>query len=256
MEALRNWGYTLYTLYALFVFSVPIPFVLLYHGLIGWMPRRKRLTKVYKSHRVWIGLWEKLVGMSFEVKGRENIDPDQAYVFVANHNNMLDIILVGSYIIHPWLSLIKKEIKKVPVVGFLISLIAISVDRSSKESRRKSLHDMVQQIKQGISILIFPEGTRNRTGKPLKKFYAGAFNVAIKAQVPIIPIIIYNTKKLQPVNKVQLRPGKGNMIILPPVPTKGMTENDLESLKNQIHQQMYDAVMLWDEEFRNETVSE
>ena len=252
MEAIRNWGYTLYTLYAIIVFIIPIPLVILFHGLIAWMPEKKRLILVYKSHRVWIGAWEFMIGMSFKVEGQENIDPDTAYVFVVNHNNMLDIVMVGSYIIHPWLSLVKKEIKRIPGVGQIISLIAISVDRSSKESRKRSLSDMVRRLKDGISILIFPEGTRNRTGNPLKKFYSGAFTVAIQAQVPIIPIVIYNTKKLQPVNKVQVRPGKGNMRILPPVSTEGLGKEDIGALQDSVYQQMYTAISEWDETFQDQ----
>ena len=255
MEALRKLGSSLYTIYSFTVFAIPIPLVLLYHGLIGWMSDRERLKRVYKSHRIWIRFWEIMTGTSFEVTGREYIQSDQTYVFVVNHNNMLDIILVGSYIIHPWVSLVKKEIKRIPLVGFLIGLIAISVDRSSKESRTKSLIDMVNHLKKGISILIFPEGTRNRTSKPLKKFHNGAFNIAIQAQVPIIPIVIYNTNQLQPVNKVLLRPGKGNMRLLPPISTQGLEKDDINSLRTKVYDQMYEAVSNWDMRFADQSTN-
>ena len=252
MKAIRNGMNFIYTLYAIVVFTIPIPFVLLFHGMVGWMKTQDRLRWVYKSHRVWIGLWEFLTGVDFEVEGMENVDPEQAYVFVVNHNNMLDILSIGSYLIHPWKSLIKKEIKKVPLIGFLIGLIAIPVDRSNKESRKQSLIDMVKHIKDGISILIFPEGTRNRTNTVLKRFYPGAFAVAIKAQVPIVPIVICNHRHLQPVNKLRLHPGKGNIIVLPPVSTEGLEDADVQTLNKQVHQRMYDAIVAHDKLFEEQ----
>ena len=254
MKAFYKWVNIVYTLYALIVFTIPIPFVLLFHGLVGWMKTRDRLIWVYKSHRVWIGFWEFMTGLDFDVEGMENIDPDQSYVFVVNHNNMLDIASIGSYLIHPWKSLIKKEIKKVPLIGFLIGLIAIPVDRSSKESRKQSLIGMVKHLKSGISILIFPEGTRNRTGEVLRRFYPGAFSVAIKAQVPIIPIVICNHRDMQPVNKLSLYPGKGNIIVLPPVSTQGLQDTDMKTLNQQVYQQMYDTIMAREKQFAGEVV--
>lgn len=181
MKAVATYLNRLYFLYAGILFFIPSIIVLPIHGILSLFPPRKRLPMIYKVHRIWVGSWEILTGLRFSVQGREHLDPDKTYVFIANHTNMLDIPMVGSRIYHPWVSLIKKELKYIPLVGNIISLIAIPVDRSNAESRKSSLLNMVKTLREGVSILVFPEGTRNSSKHPLKRFFSGAFKVAIDA---------------------------------------------------------------------------
>ncbi|MEL6671378.1 MAG: lysophospholipid acyltransferase family protein [Bacteroidota bacterium] len=244
MNAILN---SVYVLYAVVVFVIPMPFILAFFVLTSWMPDGPRLRLAYRANWYWIKSWQILVGMTFHVSGHSRIDPNQSYVFVGNHTNMLDVLIAGSNIMHPLKSLVKKEIVTIPILGQLIQLISIPVDRSSKESRQKSLQLMVRNLHDGISILVFPEGTRNRTDQVLKRFYPGAFATAIKAQVPIMPFVIYNHRHLQPIDTYRLYPGEAHLVMLDPIPTEGMTEADIPVLSQRVYQLLEEKLLAWDE---------
>ena len=234
----------LYVSFAFLTFIMWTPLVVLAHIVLKLVTNpQKRLRLIYKVHRVWIAIWEALSRIHIEVQDHEKLEPEQTYMFVANHNNMLDIPVVGSCIQHPWKSLVKKEILDIPIIGWIIGNISIPVDRSSKASRGKSLVGMVQNLRDGISILVFPEGTRNRSNEALKKFHGGAFRVAIKAQVPIMPIILIGSRELQPVDTIEFYPGNIQMRFLDPIPTKGLKSSDEAMLRDKVHQIMEAALL-------------
>ena len=239
----------LYFGWAVFVFIIPIPLVLLCHILVRVLPEGNRLRAIYRVHRTWIKWWEILTGIHIRVHAHDLVDPEQAYVFVCNHSNMLDIPFAGSCIMHPYKSLVKRELLKIPFVGWIIGQISIAVDRSSKESRKTSLMSMVRELNEGVSVLIFPEGTRNRTKEPLKRFYPGAFSVAISAQVPIMPIILSETRPLQPIGTIEFYPGIGHMTFLEPIPTEGLSDKDVNDLMQQVQQVMFDKLVELDPQF-------
>jgi 1-acyl-sn-glycerol-3-phosphate acyltransferase len=130
--------------------------------------------------------------------------------------------------------LAKKELKKVPVFGWIVSRAAIIVDRSSNESRRKSMDHLKDVLKKGISILIFPEGTQNRSKDLLAPFYDGAFRIAVETQQPIMPMVIHNAGKLMPPTEFVIRPGTIHIEVLPEIPTTGLTTQDVPALKEKV----------------------
>ena len=185
-------------------------------------------------HRIWStfsGIWVK-------VEGREKIIADKTYVFVANHSNALDIAFTGSCINHYYKPLVKKELLSTPVLGQLLRMTSLAVDRKDAESRKKSTIKMIDWLKNGLSLLIFPEGTRNRTELPLKEFYDGAFKVAIESKASIAPIVLINIRGLQEATSLMVKPGLVTMRFLDPIDTTNMTNDDVESLKNKVHQQI------------------
>ncbi|MEZ4826514.1 MAG: lysophospholipid acyltransferase family protein [Bacteroidia bacterium] len=236
----------LYTAWVFLMFVFPLPLVLLVHIAVKPLEEKKRLRLIYRVHRIWIGLWEWFTGLHFQVNEHHRVLPDQAYVFVVNHCNLLDILMVGSCIQHPWKSLAKKEILAIPFVGWLIGQIAVMVDRSNRESRKASVLHMIRELRKGISILVFPEGTRNRTGEPLKSFQQGAFSVAISAQVPIVPVIITETRPMQPVDSLTFKPGKGHITFLPPVSTQGYSEHEVNRLMEEVKTMMETFILSHD----------
>ena len=255
MKSIGTLANRLYVGYAFLVFFLPTLLVFPLHALLSVLPRKKRLPWMYRIQRVWVGTWELLTGIWFRVDGLEHIHPDQTYVMVANHTNMLDIPLVGSRIIHPWVSLVKKELLAIPMVGYIIGMISIPVDRTSNESRQRSMLGMVNSLRQGISLLVFPEGTRNTTRQPVKRFYPGAFGAAIQAQVPVLPIVITHTRRLQPPGTIQLFPGRGQMHILPPIPTTGLHDKDTDALCQQVQHMIEAEILRRDPAFRKEVTA-
>ncbi|MEO0469082.1 MAG: lysophospholipid acyltransferase family protein [Bacteroidota bacterium] len=225
-----------YFIYSITIFIVWMPFVILFHLLVKVAKTDiRRLLLIQKMHRLWIGSFEFLTGMRFQLLSWESVDTSESYVFVVNHNNMLDVAIAGSIFPHPIKFLVKKELTKIPLLGWIIQNISIAVDRSSKESRRQSLVRMTNQLQSGISILVFPEGTRNQTDSPLKSFHPGAFSIAIAAQRPIIPVVINNSRSMQPAGTSNFYPGRAQVRVLPPVPTEGMTERDIRTLTKKVY---------------------
>ncbi|MCS6935219.1 MAG: 1-acyl-sn-glycerol-3-phosphate acyltransferase [Chitinophagales bacterium] len=179
-----------------------------------------------------------LLLLKVKVHGAERINPLQPYVFVANHNAQIDIICGASATPQPARFLAKVEVKRIPFFGYMARMFTILVDRKNKESRERSYRHMVEALQRGESIFIYPEGTRNRTDELLKEFKDGAFKVAIMAQVPIAVQTLRNTRKLNDPRSLYLCPGTVEVYWSEPIPTAGMTMNDLPLLKERVRQEM------------------
>jgi len=111
----------------------------------------------------------------------------------------------------------------------------VLIDRKSPESRSKCIDDLKHQLAGGQSILIFPEGTMNRTDTPLANFYEGAFRIAIETQTPIVPLVIMNARNLFPrSNPLDVKPGTVSVAFSDPISVAGLVEADLPKLKNQV----------------------
>lgn len=180
-----------------------------------------------------------LCGIWIKVKGRANFVPQQTYVVVSNHKSLLDMFStsISCPVLFKFLS--KKELTKIPLFGYIITTLCILIDRSKKESRAAGVKAMEDALAEGMSIAIYPEGTRNRTAQPLKSMYDGAFRLAIKTQTPIIVQTILNANNLaDPLRKLDLSAGIITTIWDVPVETKGMTLDDIEKLKEQVRQVM------------------
>jgi 1-acyl-sn-glycerol-3-phosphate acyltransferase len=124
----------------------------------------------------------------------------------------------------------------------MLRMTSLGVDRANPESRKRSAEKMTESLKNGLSLLIFPEGTRNRTPEPTKEFYDGAFKSAILAQVNVAPFVLINIRHLQPVDTNVVYPGRITMRFLDPISTVGMTDADTETLKNKVRA-MIDEVL-------------
>lgn len=228
----------LFSIWSFGIFFLFVPLMLVYYVLVYVFPEKTRILMVYRLHYVWGWVWRFCSGIRVNISGREHLRKDTASVMIANHSNMLDIVLIGSTLLHPFKTLIKREMMRMPLIGWLFAMMGIPVDRSDKESRKKSLASMVAALQSGISIFIFPEGTRNRTDQLLTPFYDGAFSIAVAAQVPIQPIVISQTQALQPVNTFRVYPGRAKMQFLAPIVTEGLSESDVPALKERVYQQM------------------
>ena len=186
-----------------------------------------------------------LTGIRYEVTGRENLQKQDACVMTCNHAAVADMfILVHAIKGIRYRPLSKIELASIPLFGFLWRHTLVFVDRKSPESRKKSVQVVEQMIReQKISLLIFPEGTRNRTPQPLKDFYDGAFRIAIECQVSIVPMIILNTRRITPPKSWMLKPGLLICHFLPPISTAGMNDDDIEPLKEKVYALMEAAVV-------------
>ena len=186
--------------------------------------------------RCWMKVWLRLIGCPLTVRGKENFKPGENYVVVFNHNALLDVPLSAPHIPGGNKTIAKASFAKVPVFGLFYKRGAILVDRKSDKSRQKSFIEMKETLAKGMHVCLYPEGTRNRTGEPLKPFYDGAFKLAVDAKKSIIPCVIIGTGRAMPVNKIfYLFPTRLQMIFLPEVPS---ADTDTKTLKEKVFSMM------------------
>ncbi len=249
MRFLRNIINLIYSAYCIVTFLIVMFLLMLAYGAVYFLNDRTRTLAAYRSNRALSWLWLNICGYSLEIDGWNKVDPERTYMFVANHTNMLDLPVTGFFLQHYYKSLVKQELKRVPIFRFLLKVSSVPVDRSNDESRKRSTQIIVDKLKSGISFLIFPEGTRNKTDQPLKSFYSGAFKTAIMAQVPIVPMVYLDHRHLQPVRGFRFYPGHIRIRILDPIETAGMAYTEAAALQDRIYKLMEETILKEDKDF-------
>lgn len=222
-----------------FILTMLVVFIPIW--LISLLPEPQRARALHPTFRVWMGVFLPLVGCPVVRKGKEHFKDGENYVVVTNHNSLVDIPVSSPWIPGANKTLAKIEMARIPIFGVIYKAGSVLVDRKNEGSRRQSFSDMQKMLDMGIHLCLYPEGTRNKTTQPIQRFYDGAFITAIKSQKAIIPGIIFNTGKILPHNKkAWARPMVIRFDFLEAIPTKGMTLEDLPSLKQKVHQLMTD----------------
>jgi len=156
--------------------------------------------KWYPYFFVMARIWAKFIlfGMGFRTKVVFEQEPQvgKSYMFVANHTSMTDIMLMLSIVKNPFVFVGKKELSKIPLFGFFYKRTCILVDRNSSKSRMQVFERAQKRLNQGLSICIFPEGGVPDESVILDTFKDGAFRLAIEHEIPIVPLIFYDNKRL------------------------------------------------------------
>ncbi|KAG7197869.1 hypothetical protein KM043_001680 [Ampulex compressa] len=184
-----------------------------------------------------------LLGLRFELRGREHLEKDRVCVIVANHQSSLDIL--GMFFLWPIMDKCTVVAKKEVFYAWPFGLGAwlcglIFIDRMNSEKARCAINAATQHIKdKKIKLWIFPEGTRHNTGE-IHPFKKGAFHVAISSQLPILPVVFSSYYFLSAEEK---RFDTGRIVIttLPPIPTEGLNTNDVEALMQKTRNLMSDV---------------
>lgn len=177
------------------------------------------------GHR-WGGYWAPMVwsrcvcALAFvrvKVKGRELLDKDQSYVFVANHQGAFDIWAIYGFLGHKFKWLMKKSLEKVPMVGFTCKTVGhVFVDDSSVAGIKQTISDAEKMLGQGMSVVIFPEGSRSHDGHMIP-FKRGAFMLAGEFGMPVVPITIDGAFKVMPRHTYNITPGTITLTIHKPI---------------------------------------
>ncbi|RZJ80029.1 MAG: 1-acyl-sn-glycerol-3-phosphate acyltransferase, partial [Flavobacterium sp.] len=172
------------------------------------------------------------------------INRNLPHIYVGNHGSYLDAIAVCLSIPQYFSPLGKVEMTKIPVFGLIYKRIVVLIDRSSKESRAQSVNALKEDLAKGESVLIFPEGTMNKTQQHLSEFYDGAFRIAIETQTTLMPFVMINNRALLPrINPLKARPGIIKTVFITPVDVKGLTLDDLPMLKQKVFDLMEEAMI-------------
>ena len=186
----------------------------------------------------WAGKVMRMAGVTLETHGLENIPKDRACVFAANHRSYYDIPVMLTQLDKPHALVAKKEVGKIPLVrGWMKLLHCVFLDRDDPRQAMRTLNEAAENLKNGYSVTIFPEGTRNKGEEgTLLEFKSGAFRMASKAKAPVIPVAITGTRDLMENHHMLMTPGHVVVRILPPIETEGMTREQLKQLPAMVQQ--------------------
>lgn len=231
----------LYVLYQPYKWLFFLPFALINTFFFGIMAV---LVSTFINQRVgsYFGgvIWSKLNGyltpMLVKVTGKEHIQKGTSYVIVSNHQSIYDIFLI-----YGWLGIdikwvMKKELAKVPGVGFGSKKVGhIFLDRSNSRVALETLNHAKQKLVNGTSVVIFPEGTRSITGQP-GTFKKGAFRLALDLKLPILPLTLMGTNHIMPTGTLDIKPGKATLVIHKPIEIQNYNDDNIRELMEKTHE--------------------
>lgn len=238
---------------------IVLPFYILYQYLIAW-PLLAVLTMftaiftvctvhwrnaefVHKVQQFWSRSFFWLMFIPVSVDGAEHIEPNQSYVFVANHQSMFDVWLVYGWlpVIFKWL--MKAELRKVPFVGTGCKAAGhIFIDRRNAKAAMESLKEVEKQLVNGVCTVIFPEGTRSRDGQ-VGRFKRGAFQIAVDLGLPVIPLSLNGCFEVLPKGKPYVHRHPVRMHIGQPIDLKQFKDAEGNADSNAAIEAVRNAVI-------------
>lgn len=170
----------------------------------------------------------------WKVSGKENI-PNYPAIYISNHTSLLDIPILFAAINQPLFYVAKMELKRVPFLGqYMQAMGMIFIDRSNREQAMLSMRSAIQDIAKGKSIVVFPEGTRSKTGE-LQPFKRGAFVIACEGEIPIVPVVIRGGSRALKSGSFTLRPAKIEIEVCPVVQATNFKNLDQDTLAKEMH---------------------
>lgn len=189
---------------------------------------------VHKVTTKWAMGHVKMSGAKVMIHNEENIPKDTNVLFVSNHQGNFDIALFMSYINKPKGYISKIEMKKIPVLKtWMTYMHCVFMERGNLRKAAEAILEGVELLKQGYSLVLFPEGTRSK-GNTMNEFKAGAFKLATKSKVPIVPVTISGSYKLMEQNNSKIKPAQVEIFIHPAISTADLTKEEENALPERV----------------------
>ncbi|SMC24514.1 1-acyl-sn-glycerol-3-phosphate acyltransferase [Desulfacinum hydrothermale DSM 13146] len=215
---------------ALFYAMLVLSTIVLGLCAIGIVVTTRRSDWAHLCGRLWgnLNLWA--AGVPVEVHGLERLTPDRPVVYAANHQSWFDIFTILGKLPVQFRWLAKEELFRIPLFGHAMRMIGyIPIDRADRKKAFASLEEASRRVREGASIVIFPEGTRSRDGviQPFKK---GGIILAIKSGQPIVPVSLSGSYSILPKGAWLVRPGRIRMTIGHPIETQGFSIEDRDKV--------------------------
>jgi 1-acyl-sn-glycerol-3-phosphate acyltransferase len=185
---------------------------------------------------LWVDWLLRTNGIHIRLEGMENLKQDQSYILVSNHTSILDIPALISAAPFPVRFLAKKSLLWFPIFGWVLYFSGhILIDRQSAQSALRNLKKAPSLLKKGISIIVFPEGTRSPDGE-VKEFKRGAFLLARHSKFPVVPISIIGTYEMLPRQGWCFWPGTMHIRMGEPIPTRGLSHQESRDLMRRVRE--------------------
>jgi 1-acyl-sn-glycerol-3-phosphate acyltransferase len=171
-------------------------------------------------------------------EGLDMIPRDQPVMYASNHSSMFDIWALFATLPGSVRFVAKRELFRIPLLGrAMLAVGHVPIDRSARKSAFEAYDEAARMIRSGTSVVVFPEGTRSRTGE-LLPFKNAPFGLAIAAQVPIVPVYVHHTFEILPKGAWRLRPRPIRLLVAPPIATAGLSPDDRERLRDEVRAAM------------------
>ncbi len=229
---------TLIAAVVLTVVTIPVVAIVVFASFLGVPMRHGSLYE--KVQWFWARSLVLAGGVRARVHGAGFIAQDTACVYVANHVSWYDVFALAS-VLPRWSFVAKAELRKIPIFGRGAEAVGtIFVERQNKRAAFQMYDKAALRIREGASVVVYAEGTRGDS-YALRPFKKGPFVLAIKAGVPIIPVIIHGTREVMARGQWLVNPGEVNLHFLEPIPTEGLTFADRERLVAQVWTSMANA---------------
>ena len=194
----------------------------------------------HKIARIWAKSFLMVSRIRVNIQGLARITPGKPYIFMCNHQSNFDIPVLLAYLPVQFRWLAKAELFKIPIFGYAMQRAGyISIDRSNRRTAIKSLKQAAEIIRSGVSVMIFPEGTRSQDGT-IRPFKKGGFVLAIDSGVPIVPVVIKGTYEIMTKGKFRVNPGHVRMVIHKPIDTSAYTRETKEALMESVRRVICD----------------
>jgi 1-acyl-sn-glycerol-3-phosphate acyltransferase len=190
--------------------------------------------------RAWSWLIMKTILSPVKVTGLDKIDTSKPHVYAVNHASALDIPVLYVYLPFQFRIVFKKELLSYPIVGWQLKRSGqVCIDQQKPTNSIAAIRSAVKSLKAGMPLVIYPEGGRTPDGE-IKPFLPGAFFLAIKAQVDIVPVALVGTYELLPMNTYHIKCRPLEMRVGEPISTAGLTMRDMEAVSAKVKKAMED----------------
>ncbi len=207
-------------------------------AMVG-VPAALATGSLRKGLDLWFSTYSDLstavTGVELQVEGEENVWAERPAVFIYNHQSNIDPVLMAKLLRRDVVGVAKAELRDNPLLGPLLSAAGtVFVERGGRGKAATAMKPAVQALREGLSLMIAPEGTRSSTAR-LGRFKKGAFHAAMQAGVPIVPVVFRNSLDALPKNAIVIRPATIQVVVHPPISTDGWSRENLDQRINEIH---------------------
>ena len=223
------------------IVSLPIQLVLFIIGKFNPMFLKKASLAIVS----WaFNVVNFISGVKRTVIGEENVPKDQAVLYVGNHRSIFDIVICYPRVPNPTGFISKKEVLKVPLLNiWMIFMDCLFLDRKDIRKGLEMVLTAIDKVKNGISIFIYPEGTRIKTDEPMGEFHKGSFKIAQKSGCPIVPVVINHSEDILEKHKPFIKSAKVTVEYCKPIIPSELSKEDQKNIDNYVKNIMLETYL-------------